>query len=176
MRTLMIAFLLNMWTYSDAQNRTDKHVFDAVVTSPKQVTITGENILIYRRDNKDTLYNYSMTTYPDSVHFRTDDLPLSLKPKTGVWHKPFCAYPMSEDSEIKGSLIPDFNSTGGSRQSERTLMIKYNGVSKEYKLLTTPGKESLPSNGCIFNCKKLPGVFIFGDLADSKNQFVVTFK
>jgi hypothetical protein len=122
------------------------------------------------------LNNYSITTCLDLVHFRADDLPLRLKPKTGVWYQLFCAYPLSEDSEIKGSLIPDFNSTDTIRKIERIIIVNYNGVSKEYKLFTILKKESVPSGGCIFNCKKLPGVFIFGDLADTRNQFVVTFK
>jgi hypothetical protein len=176
MRIFMMAVLLNMWTYLDAQNRSDKHVYNAVFRSPERVTITGQNILIYRVANTDTLNNYSIIAYPDSVHFRADDMPLGLKPKSGVWYQPFCAYPLSEDLEIKGSLIPDFNSTGTIRKSEKIFVVKYNGVSKEYKLLTTPGKESSPSSGCIFNCKKLPGIFIFGDLADTRNQFVVTFR
>ncbi len=176
MRIFLIVVLLNICSLSDAQNRKDKQVYNSVFGTPKQVTISGENILIYTRHNTDSLYNYSITAYPDSVHFRINDMPLHIKPKTGVWYKPFCAYPLNDDVAINGSLIPDYNSTGPRRQSEGTVMIKYNGVSREYRLLSTPGKKSVPSSGCIFNCKKLPSVFIFGDLADTKNQFVVTFK
>jgi hypothetical protein len=176
MRIFLIVVLLNICTNSDAQNRKDKQVYNTVFGTPKLVTITGENILIYNRHNTDSLYNYSITAYPDSVHFRISDMPLNIKPKTGVWYKPFCAYPLNEDVTINGSLIQDFNSTGPRQQSEESVIIKYNGVSAEYRLLTNPGKKSVPSSGCIFNCKKLPSVFIFGDLADTKNQFVVTFK
>jgi hypothetical protein len=176
MRILLILYLLNICSHSDAQIRKDKQVFNAVMSIPRQATISGENILIYSRGNMDSLYNYSLTAYPDSAHFRIHDMPLKIKPKTGVWYKPFCAYPLDEESVINGSMIPDLNSTEPRRQSEGNVMIKYNGVSKEYKLWTTPGKKSIPSSGCIFNCKKLPSLLIFGDLADTKNQFVVTFK
>jgi hypothetical protein len=176
MKIFLMFVLLSICTCPYAQNRPDKQVYKAVFSTPKQVTISGENILIYTRENRDTLYNYSIMAYYDSVHFSINDMPLSIKPKTGIWYKPFCAYPLSEDVAINGSLMPDFNSTGPRLKSEGTLMIKYNGVSKEYRLLTIPGNKSIPSSGSIFNCKNLPGIFIFGDLADTKNQFVVTFK
>ncbi|MEJ0082437.1 MAG: hypothetical protein WDM78_16135 [Puia sp.] len=172
----MLVFLLNIFSYAGAQISPDDSLFNAKVVRPGDVTITGENIQIYRWDNIKSTDNYSMKSYQDSVHFRINDMPMEIKPKTGEWYKPFCAYPMSEESVIKGSFIPNFNSKGPIRQSEGIVMIKFNGVSREYRLLTTPGKKSTTSSGCIFNCKRLPGILIFGDLADPKNQFIVTFK
>ncbi len=172
----MVAILLNMWIQLNGQTRSNNHVFGVEISTPQPVSLIGEGILIYSLYNEDSLRNYSIVTYRDSFHFRIDDLPLSIRPKAGVWYKPFCAYPLSEDGEIKASFMPEFNSTEVSRQNERTCIIKYNGISKVYKLLTAPGKISIPASGCIFNCKKLPTLFIFGDLSDAKNQFVVTFR
>jgi hypothetical protein len=177
MRIFLIVVLLNICSHSDAQNRKDKQVYNTVFATPKQVTITGENILIYTRHNTDSLYNYSITAYSDSVHFLIGDIPIELKPKIGVWYKPFCAYSLDEDVEVNGSFMRNFNTGEPNRQSEeiRTSVIKYNGISREYRIRTVPGKRSIPTSGCIFNCKKLPGILIFGDLADSKNQFVIIF-
>jgi hypothetical protein len=176
MRIFFLVMLLHIGSNLRAQTGNDHQVFNTGFKSPPLVKITGGNIYIYRENNNDTLYNYKIIPWPDSAHFNKEDLPLEIKPKTGVWYQPFCAYPMDEDAAVRGVLVPDFNSKGLGHPRQETITIKYNGSVKMYKLFTTPGWQSLPSGGCIFNCKKLPAILLFGDLADSKNQFVLTFK
>ncbi len=62
MKLFIIVVLLNIYSYADAQVRNNNDSLNAKINRPEKVTITGENILIYRWDDTKTSDNYCITT------------------------------------------------------------------------------------------------------------------
>lgn len=121
--------------------------------------------------------NFTITPILDTniLKKRSGKFFYELKPKRGIWGTPFVAYPLNEDSLVKGSFGSKYSgfSSGGSNTKLFTSNKFTTGIICKYFFSTKP--RSTQYEGLLFSCNKQPSVLIFGDEENPNSLYFISF-
>jgi hypothetical protein len=122
--------------------------------------------------------NYDISNVTDTLFTKNKRLEhkfiFELKPKQGVWYNSFVAYPLDEDSLVKGSFTPkalSYSMMGGG--GTLSLPLK-DGTRKSFKYFNM-NKVANPYMGNILICDKPPSILLFGDFDNPSKQYIVFY-
>ena len=146
-------------------NGTNNGVMANTVVVPDDANIPLEN-------------NYTLTKVTDTIFtnkpFYKNKFIFEIKPKQGVWYNPFIAYPIEEDSLVKGDFHPkalSYSMMGGGGSGTITLK---NGKTLNLKSINII-RATTPYLGNIFICNKPPSTIVFGDLDNPTKQYILFY-
>lgn len=91
-----------------------------------------------------------------------------IKPRQGVWYNTFVAWPLSEDSLVKGHVSNGLPIQSGSR-GER--VITHKGEQLTVKMSTITQSNTNPDMPIYFYFDKRPSVIFFGDAVNPRKQY-----
>lgn len=97
-----------------------------------------------------------------------------FRPKQGTWQSPFIAYPLDEDSVVKGRLVSKLGAFQ-TASSEREFNDPISNKPKIFRVETIMGEQSTPQSGSIFQCETRPSVILFGDIVDPAGYHIFIF-
>lgn len=121
--------------------------------------------------------NYDVLIITDTAFtnaFKTKYI-YELKPKQGAWYSPFMAYPLNEDSIVKGRFQPKSLSSSFISNDGTASIKNLKNESVVFKIISVSTVVSNPSRGLIFICDRQPSILFFGDYDDPKKVYSISF-
>lgn len=117
-------------------------------------------------------FSIDLFTDPNFQNVNKGKIMYEIKPRQGVWYKPFMGYPLEEDSLVKGKMTPKAFAYMMAGSGESVVDLTIAGKTSKYKIhFGSSSEPANPLNGYLFICDQIPSIIVFGESSDNRKYY-----